>query len=76
MVVGGEFGNHALVFGVPQDAVQIGEVLEDVEAVVVEVSGRPTAQLRPLENPEMCEGRKTLVFVPRPSVRKRYRYRH
>lgn len=73
MVVGGEFGNHALVFGVPQDAVQIGEVLEDVEAVVVEVSGSPTAQLRPLENPEMC---KELVFVPRRSARKRYRYRH
>ena len=45
MVVGGEFGHHALVLGVPQSAVQVGEVLKDVVAVLRVVARLPAAEL-------------------------------
>lgn len=45
MVVRGEFGHHSLVFCIPQDAVQVGEVLENVKAPLGEVTGGPATQL-------------------------------
>lgn len=48
VVIRGEFGHHALIFSIPQDTVQVGEVLEDVKAVLSEVSSGPSTLLRSL----------------------------
>lgn len=45
MMVGGEFRHHALILSIPQDTIQIREVLEDVKALIGEVTSGPTAQL-------------------------------
>lgn len=45
MVIGGQFGHHALVLGLPQNTVQVREVLEDVMAVLRPVACCPTTQL-------------------------------
>jgi len=49
VVVGSEFGHHALVLSVPQNVVQVWEVLEDVVAVLRVVTRLPAAELGPLQ---------------------------
>lgn len=49
MMVGGQFRHHALILSIPQDAVQVREVLEDVKAVLSVVSHGPAAHLRALQ---------------------------
>lgn len=48
VMIGGEFGHHAFVFSVPQDTVQVWKVLEDVKAILGEMSCCPSTQLRSL----------------------------
>lgn len=56
MMVGGDFGHHALILSIPQDAVQIREVLEDVKALIGEVSGGPATQLWSLQGKTLGKG--------------------
>ena len=56
MVVGGEFWHHPLIFSIPQDCVQVREVLEDVIAIVSEVSCGRATQLRSLRIQKLYEG--------------------
>lgn len=44
MMVGGEFGDHALILSIPQYIIQLWKVLEDVKAILCEVSSGPTAE--------------------------------
>lgn len=45
VVIGGEFGHHAFIFSIPQDTIQVREVLKDVKAVLGEMSCCPSTEL-------------------------------
>lgn len=65
VMIGGEFGHHAFVFGVPQDTVQVWKVLEDVKAILGEMSCCPSTQLGSLWGEKINKPHRDLSH-PRP----------